>query len=174
MGADSPHQAPPLTGARPFFQALLGSWFFTGYFPVAPATFTSFWTLPLAFLAARLPLVHAAGIVGLFFIGVAVAGALERRWGPDPGRVTIDEVVGTLVTFFLLPLSPWGMALGFLVWRFFDIVKLPFINRSQRLPGGWGIMVDDLLAGIVANLALRLLLLVTGLVLPGVHSFLVR
>jgi len=62
------------------------------------------------------------------------------------------------VTFFLNPVSIWGLGVGFLLSRFFDIFKLPFIDKSQRLPGGWGIMVDDVLAGICANLVLRLAL----------------
>jgi phosphatidylglycerophosphatase A len=102
---------------------------------------------------------HVLAIVGLFFTGVPLATDLERVWGKDPGRVTIDEIVGTLITFFLNPVTVWGLGLGFLLWRFFDIVKLPFIHRSQALPGGWGIMIDDVLAGICANCVLRVGLL---------------
>jgi phosphatidylglycerophosphatase A len=144
---------------------MLGSWFFTGYSPFAPATVTSLFVLaPAYFLAHSAYWWHLLAIVVLFFAGVPTAGYLERVWGHDPGRVTIDEVVGTLVTFFLNPVSFWGLGAGFLLWRFFDIVKLPFIDRSQRLPGGWGIMVDDVLAGICANIVLRLLML-----LPFLH-----
>lgn len=140
--------------------ALLGSWFFTGYSPVAPATVTSLAVLPGVWFLVRLPWsLQLLAIVVTFFVGVPVATLLERAWGHDPGRVTIDEVSGTLVTFFLNPVSLPGLAVGFLLWRFFDIVKLPVIDRSQRLPGGWGIMTDDLLAGVCANTALRLCLL---------------
>jgi phosphatidylglycerophosphatase A len=111
-----------------------------------------------AFFLARLPVWNAVAVVVVFFVGVPIATDLERVWGKDPGRVTIDEVAGTLVTFFLNPVSIWGLGLGFLLWRFFDIFKLPFIDKSQRLPGGWGIMIDDVLAGICANLVLRLAL----------------
>lgn len=137
-------------------EALVGSGLFTGYFPIAPATVTSLVVLLPAFFLARFPLWHALAAVVIFFVGVPVATDLERVWGKDPGRVTIDEVVGTLVTFFLNPVSLWGLGAGFVLWRFFDIVKLPFIDKSQRLPGGWGIMIDDVLAGVCANLVLRL------------------
>jgi phosphatidylglycerophosphatase A len=140
-------------------EALVGSGLFTGYFPFAPATVTSLFVLVPAYFLARTPLVHLLVTVALFLVGVPVAADLENVWGKDPGRVTIDEVVGTLMTFFLNPVSVWGLVAGFFIWRFFDIVKLPFIDRSQRLPGGWGIMVDDVLAGGCANLVLRLLLL---------------
>jgi phosphatidylglycerophosphatase A len=156
MGAEVPEQAPPLGRTRFFLEALVGSGLFTGYFPMAPATVTSLFVLLPAFSLARLPVWNAVAVVGVFLLGVPIATDLERVWGHDPHRVTIDEVAGTLVTFFLNPVSVWGLGVGFLLWRFFDIVKLPFIDKSQRLPGGWGIMVDDVLAGICANLVLRL------------------
>ncbi|MBN2466436.1 phosphatidylglycerophosphatase A [candidate division WOR-3 bacterium] len=139
---------------------MLGSGLFTGYFPIAPASVTSLSVLLPAFFLARFPLWHALATVAVFCVGVPIATDLERVWGKDPGRVTIDEVAGTLVTFFLNPVSIWGLGAGFLLWRFFDVVKLPFIDRSQDLPGGWGIMVDDVLAGVCANLVLRLSLVV--------------
>jgi phosphatidylglycerophosphatase A len=160
MGEEVPEQAPPLGRTRFFVEALVGSALFTGYFPIAPATVTSLFVLLPAFFLARFPLWHGLVTVAVFFIGVPIATDLERVWGKDPGRVTIDEVAGTLVTFFLNPISVWGLGAGFLLWRFFDIVKLPFIDKSQELPGGWGIMVDDILAGVCANLVLRIGLVV--------------
>jgi phosphatidylglycerophosphatase A len=156
MGEEVPKQAPPLGRTRFFIEALVGSGLFTGYSPVAPATATSLLVLLPAFFLARHPVWNALAVAGIFFAGVPIATDLERVWGKDPHRVTIDEVVGTLVTFFLNPVSLWGLGVGFLLWRFFDVVKLPFIDKSQRLPGGWGIMVDDVLAGVCANLVLRL------------------
>uniref|UniRef100_A0A7C4GCC0 Phosphatidylglycerophosphatase A n=1 Tax=candidate division WOR-3 bacterium TaxID=2052148 RepID=A0A7C4GCC0_UNCW3 len=169
MGTEIPEPASALGQSREsprrtsrlrfFVESLVGTGFFTGYFPFAPATVTSLVVLPLAFFLSHLPLWHLFSILVFFGIGVPVATDLERVWGHDPGRVTIDEVVGTLVTFLLNPVSLWGLGVGFVLWRFFDIVKLPFIHRSQRLPRGWGIMIDDVLAGACANLTLRLLLL---------------
>lgn len=159
---------------RFFLQALVGSGLFTGYFPIAPATVTSFFVLPAAYFLAPRPLWHALAVVGVFFVGVPVATALERVWGRDPGRVTIDEIAGTLVTFFLVPVSIWGLIPGFFLWRFFDIVKLPFIRKSERLPGGWGIMMDDLLAGVCANITLRVLLWFLVRFWPVVGLVLVR
>jgi phosphatidylglycerophosphatase A len=156
VGAEVPEQAPPLGRTRFFLEALVGSGLFTGYFPLAPATVTSFFVLLPAYFLARFPLWHGLVTVAVFFIGVPIATDLEKVWGKDPHRVTIDEIPGTLITFFLNPVSVLGLGLGFLLWRFFDIFKLPFIDKSQRLPGGWGIMVDDALAGICANLVLRL------------------
>jgi phosphatidylglycerophosphatase A len=156
MGEEVPEQAPPLGRTRFFLEALVGTGLFTGYFPIAPATVTSLLVLLPAFYLARLPVWNTVSVVVVFLIGVPIATDLERIWGKDPARVTIDEVAGTLVTFLLNPVSLWGLGVGFLLWRFFDIVKLPFIDKSQRLREGWGIMVDDVLAGICANLVLRL------------------
>jgi phosphatidylglycerophosphatase A len=174
MGETVPEQAPALGRTRYLVEALVGSGLFTGYFPIAPATVTSLFVLLPAYFLVRLPLWHALVIVVLFFVGVPIATDLEKVWGRDPGRVTIDEIVGTLITFFLIPVSAWGLVPGFFLWRFFDIVKLPFIDRSQRLPGGWGVMADDVLAGICANLTLRVLLWAALRFVPNVGGLLVR
>jgi len=162
------------SGRQPLWKKLVGSFFFTGYFPIAPATVTSAFVAVGAYFLAPFPLWHGLAAVAVFFIGVPIATDLEKEWGKDPGRVTIDEVVGTLVTFFWLPVSVVGVVAGFFIWRFFDIVKLPFIDRSQRLPGGWGIMIDDLLAGICANLTLRVILLLAAKFAPALGKVLVR
>ena len=149
-------------------RAAVGSGLFTGFAPVAPATVTSLFALLPAWLLRPWPGWHAAVIGAVLLIGVPIAGSLEREWGTDPGRVTIDEIAGTLLTFLALPaLTLWGWLIGFLLWRFYDIVKLPFINRSQRLPGGWGIMTDDVLAGACANLTMQFLTRLGPILVPA-------
>lgn len=164
MGAEVPDPAPavkkPRQGLKFFLQAAVASGFFTGYLPFAPATVTSLFTLLPAYFLSRQPLLAAGVIVVIFFLGVFLADELEKVWGKDPARVTIDEIVGTFITFFLNPVSFAGLAVGFVLWRGFDILKLPFINRVQDVRGGWGVMLDDVLAGICANLALRALILI--------------
>ncbi len=146
-------------GAKFWLQAALASGFFTGYSPLAPATVTSFFTLLPAYFLSRQPLLNGLIVVATFFFGVWLADDMEKIWGKDPKRVTIDEICGTLITFFYLPVSIWGLVLGFFLWRGFDVLKLPFINRVQRVKGGWGVMLDDVLAGVCANLVLRILVL---------------
>lgn len=76
----------------------------------------------------------------------------------DPREVVIDEVMGMVVTLAFLPLNPKTIGIGFLLFRIFDIIK-PFpVRRSEKLPGGWGIVMDDVIAGIYANVGLRLIL----------------
>jgi phosphatidylglycerophosphatase A len=136
--------------------------FGSGYSPVAPGTAGSavglllFW--PLAALAWPWQLGAAAV---LFVFGSLAAGRVARLAGAkDPGVVVVDEVVGQWVTLVALPFTPVIAFLGFLLFRAMDVVK-PWPARDlEHLPGGWGIMADDVAAGVYAQLALRVGLLV--------------
>ena len=134
---------------------------YVGYVPVAPGTAGSI---------AGLVLYGAAGALGgtqveigllavVLAIGVWSSAASERHLGEtDPGAVVIDEVAGMLITLLGLQATWGGVLAGFLAFRFFDVVK-PFPARwAERLPGGWGVMADDVVAGLYAHLVLRLLL----------------
>jgi phosphatidylglycerophosphatase A len=97
-----------------------------------------------------------AGILFVFFAGVWSSGLVEKQWGKDPNRVVVDELLGMWVALFLLPFNWKYILAAFLIFRFFDIVKPLYIRKAEQLPSGWGIMADDLLAGIYANLLLQL------------------
>jgi phosphatidylglycerophosphatase A len=136
----------------------------SGYAPWAPGTAGSavglvlFW--PVAGLA---PLGQLTAIAVVSLIGIAAATNVARRLGRhDPGIVVVDEIAGMWVTLALLPLTPLTALAGFLAFRVMDIVK-PFPARDlERLPDGWGIVADDLAAGVYANLLVRVLLIVLG------------
>jgi phosphatidylglycerophosphatase A len=100
--------------------------------------------------------IYGSFTILLFVVGVMLATRLEATWGRDARRITIDELVGTLVTFAGVPLSLGSALAGFVLFRFFDIVKLPAVRACERLPGGWGIVADDVAAGICANAVLQL------------------
>ena len=158
---------PPIARSGPAqrLTTLVATGLGCGYAPVAPGTVGSllglalFW--PLARLATTVQLVALAALI---WLGVWSASLVARRLGvEDPSVVVVDEVAGMWVTLLLLPLTPLSAAVGFFLFRVMDVVK-PFPARSfERLPGGWGIMADDLMAGVYANLVLRLFLKV----LPG-------
>ncbi len=144
---------------------LLATFGYVGRFPIAPGTAGSAAALVL-FAALRYwvpggagPLVEAAVIALLFVAGCWAGSVAERHYGrTDPGAVVLDEVIGTLMTLWLVPVTWKGAVLGFLLFRVFDIVK-PFPARQcERLHGGLGIMADDAVAGIYGNLALRLVI----------------
>lgn len=94
-------------------------------------------------------------IAVLFVAGVWSASLVEKEWGEDHNRVVIDEIFGMCVGLFLLPVK-WSYVIpAFLLFRFFDIIKPLFIRKAEALPSGWGVMADDLLAGIYSNLLLQ-------------------
>jgi phosphatidylglycerophosphatase A len=130
-----------------------------GYVPFAPGTFGSAAGLLIWWLLPQTTAAQAAAIVVLFAAGTWSAHVAERHFGrTDPGYVVIDEVVGVLITFFLNPVGWTGAHAAFLLFRAADIVK-PFpSNRLEALHGGLGVMADDAMAAVYANLALRLLL----------------
>ena len=134
-----------------------------GYSPVAPGTAGSLAGLVLYGIfrwAGITPAVEAAIIVALVLAGAWSGTIAERHFGTtDPSAGVIDEVAGMLVTLYLLPVT-WTLAVaGFLLFRLLDVIK-PFpARRFEALHGGWGMMADDLMAAVYANLALRLLLL---------------
>ena len=134
---------------------------YIGYFPIASGTVGSAGGLLL--YALLLPLhsitVDLTVIVVLCAVGVWAGTTAEQYFGGiDPGPVVIDEVVGMLVTMLFVP-PGWAAAIaGFLLFRLFDVIKPYPSSRFEHLPGGWGVMADDVMAAIYANLALRGLL----------------
>ena len=131
---------------------------FIGYVPVAPGTFGSAAGLVVFFAvrgtgSARLEL---AAIVIVFAVGVWSATVAERHLGDvDPAPVVIDEVAGMLITLAFLPVDLTGALVGFLIFRLFDVVKPWPSSRLERLPGGFGIMADDAMAGVYGQLVMR-------------------
>lgn len=136
---------------------LVATGFGSGHSPFAPGTAGSLvgvlLFLPLVGLAWPTQL---AATVALTLVGVLAATRVARIVGrKDPGLVVVDEVAGQWVTFLALPFTPVTALAGFLLFRVMDIVK-PWPARDlERLPGGLGIMADDVAAGIYAQLALR-------------------
>jgi phosphatidylglycerophosphatase A len=139
---------------------LLSTFFGAGYFPIAPGTAGSAAAIPLYVLLTwlGLPWLDAAVIVVLCVAGFWAGTVAAEHFGrEDPGYVVLDEVVGMLLTLAFIHLTWAGVLVGFLLFRLFDIVKPPPARQLERLPGGFGIMMDDVMAGIYANVVLRLL-----------------
>jgi len=127
-----------------------------GYAPLAPGTFGSAAGLLLWYLLPQSAYVQGGVIVLLFIAGSWSGSVAEQHFGrADPGQVVIDEVMGMLITLFLNPVGWAGALLAFLLFRVADIVKPYPANRLERLHGGVGVMADDGMAAIYANLALR-------------------
>ena len=134
---------------------------YSGYLPKAPGTWGSLVGLLLFFLLHTLSLpVYLAVVAGLFVVGSFAAGEAEKILdNRDPGLVVIDEIVGILITMIAVPATPLAMALGFILFRIFDILKpFPVNFFDQRFHGGLGIMLDDVMAGIYSLIILQFLL----------------
>ncbi|HEY3098425.1 MAG TPA: phosphatidylglycerophosphatase A [Methylomirabilota bacterium] len=134
-----------------------------GWAPVAPGTVASVVTVLVLWLVPF----SQAGLV-VFLIAVTVIGTwaadhAERALGAkDPGAIVIDEVAGMTLSVLTLPLTPLVLALAFVLFRVFDIVKPPPARQAQALPGGFGVMVDDLVAGFYALIVVAALRMVFG------------
>ena len=128
---------------------LAATFFHLGKLPVAPGSFGSLGAL---FLWLLLPIsfpIQLSVLVFLFILGVYSSDKMAKYMDDhDPSEVVIDEAVGMGISLFMLPHSFGLYLLAFILFRIFDIFKPSFIYQIQDLPGGWGIMVDDVLAGL--------------------------
>lgn len=139
---------------------------FTGFLPAMPGTWGTFAAVPLVILAhkgdATSQLISA--VVFILF-AVWIAGKAEVLFGAKDARpIVIDEMAGFIISLIWLPFSPLTVCLGFVLFRLFDIVKPPPIaSVEKRLQSGWGVVMDDVLAGVYTNISLRIFLILAGL-----------
>jgi len=145
---------------------LVATGFGLGYLPIAPATWASAATaLALIFVLPRLEL-PAFALLTLVVTAVAVwvSGPAEKTLGHDAHPIVIDEVAGMMITVcgvpaigFAVPSHILTLIVGFVLFRIFDVWKPPPVGRAQELPGGLGVVTDDVLAGLYSNLVLQIL-----------------
>jgi len=137
---------------------LLATWFGAGWFPFAPGTMGSFVAVIIAWpIRAYLGLdVLFAALIVVFVLGVWAAGHYSKASGKDDdGAIVIDEVAGQWITLLLVPADPVLYAIGFVLFRAADIVKpWPISLADRKIGGGFGVMFDDVLAGVLAALIL--------------------
>jgi phosphatidylglycerophosphatase A len=145
------------------FEKLIGSGFFTGYIPVASGTFGSLVAI-FIYLIPGFEQLHIIlpAIVILFTFGVYVSSKFEKVYGKDPSQCTVDEVVGTWISLIAVPKSVLLILTSFFIWRALDIIK-PFPAQiSENLPGGWGIMIDDVISGFYSVILVHLIVYIFG------------
>ena len=155
-----PEEAPVSDAPGPsFLTRLFGSGLFSGYAPFASGTVGSAVGLALYWIPGfeRPEWIIPVTALALFF-GVLASTRMERAYGHDPSQVTIDEVVGMWISLLLVPKTLPVSVVGFIIFRALDIVKPPPARRFDRMAGGAGIMLDDVVAGLYTNILLRLLL----------------
>jgi phosphatidylglycerophosphatase A len=139
------------------FATLVATAGYVGFVPIAPGTFGSLVGLLLYVLVRRADslVVEAVVLLVALAAGIWSAGRVERVMGKDPGAVVIDEVVGMLLTVAFLNVTAAGAMVGFFLFRWLDVWKPYPAGRLEHLHGGSGIMLDDVMAGLYSNLALR-------------------
>jgi len=139
-------------------EKIIGSGFYTGYIPKASGTFASL----LAYIIFLIPgfenptflmLLISVSIV----VGVKIADKFESIYGKDPSQFTLDEFIGSWISLLFLPKKVWFIFPAFFVWRLLDIYK-PFpANYFEKLKGGWGVILDDVISGIYTFILIQLL-----------------
>lgn len=132
---------------------------YVGYIPIAPGTCGSALGLAVYVAVSWTDSVVIEGLVLLVALigGIWSAEIVERELGKDPGAIVIDEVLGMLVTLAFMSVGLNAAITGFFVFRLFDVLKPYPAGRLEHLHGGPGVMLDDVMAGVYANLSLRLL-----------------
>ncbi len=137
---------------------MITSFFGLGYAPLASGTVGSLGGVFIFIALKDHPIFFLCGTVLIFLLGLKFSGEAEKVYGrKDPKEVVIDEVCGMMVALLFLPFKLWIVVTAFILFRIFDIVKPPPCRRLEKLPGSYGIMLDDVVAGIYANLIVQII-----------------
>lgn len=146
-----------------FLTKSIATVFGVGYSPFASGTAGTAVGVVIFYFLGNNVLVFTLLLLVLLFLGIVSSGLVEKQVKEkDPGIVVIDEVVGVMIALWGLPLMWPVMIIGFFLFRAFDMFKIYPINKLEALPGGWGIMLDDCMAGVYTNIILRIALRCAG------------
>jgi phosphatidylglycerophosphatase A len=148
---------------RPKIVEMIATAGYIGRLPLAPGTFGSVIGLLIYFIMPILPQRFILlGLIGFVVFSIWIAGEAEKVLAAkDPGCIVIDEVAGMLVTFFTLPRTVFIGIAGFLTFRLLDILKpFPIRFMEKKCPGGIGVVMDDVIAGLMSNALVHILLII--------------
>jgi len=142
------------------FFLFLATGFGVGYSPVAPGTLGTLIAIPVYYFLSEIPSpLNEITLIGFFFLSVWVSENAERLFGKkDDQRIVIDEIIGFLITMLWVPKTIHFIIIGFFLFRVFDILKpFPIRRLEKGFKGGFGVVLDDVVAGVYANIILRLI-----------------
>ena len=130
-----------------------------GYSPLVPGTMGTLLAIPVFLLLSCIPSpVYEWTIIAFFFLASWVSDKAQSHWGKkDDQRIVIDEIMGFFMAMMWLPKTALFVTLGFVLFRLFDIVKPPPVRRLEQVRGGYGVVLDDVMAGIYANIVLQVI-----------------
>jgi phosphatidylglycerophosphatase A len=152
-----------------YFIVILATGFGVGYSPIAPGTLGTLITIPVYYFISAIPSpIYELTLITFLFLSSWISGQAQNYLGKqDDPRIVIDEMMGFLITMIWLPKTIFFVVAGFFLFRFFDILKpFPIRRIEKRWRGGYGVVLDDVLAGIYANIILQLICLIHGEVWP--------
>jgi len=140
-----------------FLTKLLSTTFFTGYLPLAPGSWGSVFTLILVwfFIPGNFPLLLV--LIVLFGISLWVVDDAEKLYGKDARKINIDESLGMIISLLFLQKKLLFYVLAFILFRGLDTIKPPPIRSLEKLKGKWGVITDDVVAGVYTNLILQII-----------------
>jgi phosphatidylglycerophosphatase A len=142
------------------FFLLLATGFGVGYSPIAPGTLGTLVAIPIYYFLSEIPsALYEITLIGFFFLSVWISENAEISFGKkDDQRIVIDEIMGFLITMLWVPKTVPFIIIGFFLFRFFDILKpFPIRRLEKGLKGGYGVVLDDVVAGVYANIILHLI-----------------
>jgi len=141
---------------------IVATLFYTGYFPVAPGTIGTLVAVAVYLLIPEVFFQELSSVLPflilLSLLGVYITGSAERSMSKDDRRIVLDEFVGFFFGLIFLPKNLVLILIAFILFRIFDIFKPEPIFRLQKLKSGWGIMSDDIIAGIYTNICLQIII----------------
>lgn len=141
----------------------MGSGFYTGFSPIVSGTVGSLAAIAIYLIPGFENLYVIVPAALIFFVyGVFVGDKFEIQYGKDPSECTIDEIVGTWISLIGLPKTIWIVIITFVIWRILDIVKPPPARNIEKIKGGLGIMLDDVISGIYTLFIMHLVVYLLG------------
>ena len=144
-----------------YFIVILATGFGIGYSPIAPGTLGTLLAIPIYFFLSEISFpLYQLTLLAFFFLSSWISERAENYFGKkDDSRIVIDEMMGFFITMLWVTKTPLFILVGFILFRFFDIFK-PFpIRRFEKVRGGFGVVLDDVIAGIFANVILRFIMI---------------
>jgi len=144
---------------------IMSTWFYVGYFPVAPGTAASAVGVVMAMICSPNIYFYICVTLIVTILGFMVSGKMEKILDQkDPGCIVIDEVAGIMIAFFLLPLTPVVIVTAFFLFRAFDMFKIYPVNKFEELESSTGVMMDDIIAGIYTNIVMQIAVRGAGII----------
>ena len=141
------------------FILFLATGFGVGFSPFVPGTMGTLVAIPLYLILSPIPSpVYEWTVIAFFFLACWVSDKAQNHWGKkDDQRIVIDEIMGFFTAMMWVPGTALFIALGFVLFRLFDIIKPPPARRLEQMRGGYGVVLDDVMAGIYANIILQVI-----------------